>query len=468
MKIKKTINLFFLSVVVLFSSGTTFAQESTLNRLKAELISPWLVTIQDKKQTLVLRISEIKQKDTNTFALDASFAVTGADPRQVEAEVIQTENERKLLFKTQSGNRYIATQTPKGTFEGLYKSPSGISLPVFIERLSADDIRTQLESARKTDITKPTWQDIQTGLMWTVCPYGEALVTRFNGAQVTSQDCSSYEAEGGKSISLTWWDAILKARSVNYDGQNDWRIPTIDEILSIYKCKLYVSLQELKRNPNTKVQFELEPHFDENNRTDYYCKEGQGSPQFIDAIKIHPNSSIWTSSSMKDAKEEDRRIAITHQGIVQFESKSPFYKHRLLLVRGGKPSDKWITSVKEAEVAAIQSTKAIKERDQLIAKETAKIKSQEAEEANENNRKKQAYMAATAKLRASVKRGERISKGLVLEVKGDLILVQTYEDVCISYSANINPFSHQRDCITSKKSAAGNEWINRSEIFPAR
>ena len=156
MKTNRTLLVVFFGTVFLLSVNPLFAQENTLARLRVDLISPWLVTIKDQTRTLLLRILEIKQKGDDSFTLDASFGFIDANSRPVEAEVIQTAKERKLLFNTQSGNRYVVTQSSNGMFEGLYTDSAGITKAVSFVRLTEDELRVKTETAQKgSEIKKP-------------------------------------------------------------------------------------------------------------------------------------------------------------------------------------------------------------------------------------------------------------------------------------------------------------------------
>jgi len=68
----------------------------------------------------------------------------------------------------------------------------------------------------------------------------------------------------------------------------------------------------------------------------------------------------------------------------------------------------------------------------------------------------------TALLRQNVKEGDKTTQGLVIEVKGSLVKLQTYNRVCVA----MNEFTNPPVCTRSQSVAAGEAWVNRNELTP--
>lgn len=77
------------------------------------------------------------------------------------------------------------------------------------------------------------------------------------------------------------------------------------------------------------------------------------------------------------------------------------------------------------------------------------------------------YQKRTMQLRKSVKAGDKVAGGLVIEVKGSLVKVQTYERRCETVMEYSNP-RLTPDCVKWKTVAAGEQWVRKDELFPPK
>ncbi|MDE2420400.1 MAG: DUF1566 domain-containing protein [Gammaproteobacteria bacterium] len=73
------------------------------------------------------------------------------------------------------------------------------------------------------------WHDPKTGLTWMRCVVGDT----WNGSTCVSP-IPSYA--GNRHPTDTGYNLILKIAKLNYGGYNDWRIPSMEELLTIRRC----------------------------------------------------------------------------------------------------------------------------------------------------------------------------------------------------------------------------------------
>lgn len=97
------------------------------------------------------------------------------------------------------------------------------SSPALAEQICNEQMRASTPSARFIDHGDGTVTDVSTGLMWMVCPLGQAW---------SSAGC------GGLPSTQPWNDALSQIELMNvagngYAGRNDWRLPNIKELFSL-------------------------------------------------------------------------------------------------------------------------------------------------------------------------------------------------------------------------------------------
>lgn len=283
-----------------------------------------------------------------------------------------------------------------------------------------------IETSNTAKTLSPIWSDPNTNLTWTVCTYGSVLITLGSDSQII---CSSIEEDGGKSTYLRWFDAIAEAKQASFAGHNDWRIPTLNEILTIFKCE----------NPEWRTNRANSTQWLDHVKTElgYHCPHSTGgSLQPIPPILSL--GSIWTSSSAIqhgivsdfDLLKED--VILANPRIYMDLRAGPTWgnsdtKNQFILVRGGNPTEEWYAAMTDAKKIA----KDIAEKDAVskiaLAKYHEERKIKKAEEEKYYAEKRRRYEEETIKLRSSdIKPGDIILQGLVIEVKGDLVNVQIH------------------------------------------
>lgn len=172
----------FLFAMLLSSSGV-FGQEKTLAELQADLVSPWLVTVEGENRTRILRIAGLTQKADGVFLIEAVYGFTDEKQTPIKAEMSQG----KLVLTTQANTKIVVTQQPDGTFAGTFALKNGTTKGVTIARVSENELPTKIASEQiaraKAIIVKPavdvpaacaafigvwagTWADIGLVRLW--------------------------------------------------------------------------------------------------------------------------------------------------------------------------------------------------------------------------------------------------------------------------------------------------------------
>lgn len=304
------------------------------------------------------------------------------------------------------------------------------------------------------------WVHSETGLMWSKCPVGSKL----NG-----EGCDAIDNETKRHFN--WHEAMIAADELDFAGYQDWRVPTVEELASLpSSCEyipqsreaMYVELWaingEAGKNGIPKGCY---------HKLDLQIKAGT----------VHMRD-IWTSSLPADYPTQEALKAAT--GISSMNSANVIRgdhrggweseKHisrEMLVVRGGNPrftsearANQARTEIAETKA---QNTKMAQDAAAAAEKEAAKYRKAVAD-----SRKNVAnYKAKTELLRKNVKPGDKLTNGMVLAVKGDLVQIQVMKKECVDYSASINSFSHKRDCLRYTVVPNGTAWVNRNEILPA-
>lgn len=144
------------AVAFLLLSITAANAQPSLDHLRSELISAWLVTVDGENRTRTLKITGVEQRDGGVFPLDAVYGWTDGNQTAVRAEINQTGQERTLLLTTQLGSQISATQRSDGNFVGTFTATNGQTKGLKLEKLSEGELlaaQSRLSAARA--IQKP-------------------------------------------------------------------------------------------------------------------------------------------------------------------------------------------------------------------------------------------------------------------------------------------------------------------------
>lgn len=323
------------------------------------------------------------------------------------------------------------------------------------------------------------WTDQKSGLTWSTCPIGRKYTRNHDGYSCELE--VGLSADGAK---FTWYDAIAAAEKSKLGGHDDWRIPTIKELLTLLKCEdekwqdwghsSKYSSRAREREPNRWVEMDIS-----SDRPLRYCRAYSEDLKFF--YDIWTPEGVWTSSppppGYKDSSFNDEYIPDAKKYLprVKYENwkfdaplKPQFVKAEVLMVRGGD-GEEWGAARSDARkisrLIANEESQYKRERDAQISKdlriaEDSRRKSTQERQATQENLERE-----TQRLRKSVKVGDTIAVGLavgvVIEVKGDDIRVQTYENRCVQrYSDG--------SCQKTRREPSGEGWTKRANLVPAR
>lgn len=277
-----------------------------------------------------------------------------------------------------------------------------------------------------------TWVDAATQLMWTSCLYGREYKRGQCGAE--SEDIKG---------ALSWHEARLVVGTLNYLDYQDWRLPTRAELATILHCEDgYGAIKPLNEGGCSEQDWVVQP------------------PYFSTG-----SSGMWTAEAVKDNPAKGHRAyywpGARQEAFANADAKSTA---EFILVRGGTASAEYLASNEVAQKWAAEANDA-----QKRAQETA----QNAQRIAQETAQKNAAMSAVeqAKLNAfrrSLHPGSKCGNGngVVVEVKADIVRVETTQTVCRSYYDVANPLTGRRECRTTQVLPSGDVWLRRGAIVP--
>jgi hypothetical protein len=291
-------------------------------------------------------------------------------------------------------------------------------------KLNPDDLKNQ-----------GMWQDPRTGLIWSRCLVGAT----WDGSDCTQQ---------GRKQAGSLLEAVYAASEVRVGGFSDWRIPTPEEIDGLRDCSGDQGPGDAKT--------EYPGNDGGTRRTFAKCKWG-GEPK-LGTKEAFSLTTSWDKSSWLVSPDPQKQW-IVYDGVLQPHDEQPAGYLAIRVVRGGKAPTFYPQLLAQAQTfhaKQVADNKVKQQEAQQAAMARAQAKQQEAAE----------YERKAKEMQKNVKPGDRIPQGLVLEVKGDLVKVQTYARECATYRAVPNPISGKFDCEVHHVVASGEKWIRRDEIRP--
>lgn len=311
-----------------------------------------------------------------------------------------------------------------------------------IDAVSRGESQSSISKEPKDGMSKGMWKDSKTGLIWNTCQLG---------AKWEDDNNSCYRLYARQFL---WADAILNVKGLDLYGYQDWRIPTIKELNTIFsgydecnKAKVEIPIQN--RDSRTK----------ECVRT------------VKDSDKFHGHyGKIWTSSQADDLKDGvvflDLDSYITglvsvprREENVRIHPMNRTHRYAVYLVRGGVSDGTFESSVKLAE-SDIEYEKNQKSKLEEMA-------NKKQEQKNDENRKKQEiHKSKLESFRKNIQVGTYTKQGLIIDIKDTLVKVQQYGKQCVDYSSHLNPYNKSYDCLKTQKVVTGEVWMRKDEIFP--
>lgn len=139
------------SAVLLAVQATFAVAQVSVEKLRQELIAPWLMTVQGEARTRLLRINEIAEESQGSYLFNATWGFTDGTQVVVRVELIQAGKDLNLLVRSAAETLVSLRQSPDGNFAGVLKYARGAEKPVTLEKLSEQEVPQKVkEAAAKT------------------------------------------------------------------------------------------------------------------------------------------------------------------------------------------------------------------------------------------------------------------------------------------------------------------------------
>lgn len=315
-----------------------------------------------------------------------------------------------------------------------------------VERLQISSQDTSTSNSSKL-----IWTDPKTNLTWTRCIHGSVFESSRDGHTTCSVETR---------VTNSWFEAVLFTKQHQFAGFSDWRIPTVTELLTIYKCR------DMQREGREKPSnFTINVSIKNN---EFKCDEPSDSQRIngnLDAEEFR----FWTStpilssyektdSSYEKIKTEGDRYVYNRRFIRQQHGSAG-----MLFVRGATPSAEWNQALIEAEEVSQLWQKRASQQDKVNLQQKAEYDQRQLANKQYEEKQEAVYQKELKRVQTSVSVGEEVAQGLVLEVKGELVLIQRYEYKCFS------PYvSGKCSALDYKKVPLAQEWMKKNTLRPKR
>ena len=281
-------------------------------------------------------------------------------------------------------------------------------------------------------LSKGMWHDPVTGLIWMRCSLGQKL---------DNDTCV------GDAKQIRWIDAMLEAEKMSYAGYNDWYLPSIDDLRSLRKCSTGYKT------------------YNGNIRKERYCNNDRGNNSFvipaIDQLAF-PNTPIkergksWHTSwfwSSTYTFEYNKPLPYIVEFGIQILSKDIFSNEDFRDLTDSRNFVRFVRSGNSHDDFS---------KNLLIAKDLSMKEDEYVARVNNENiqkrKKEEEYVKKTVAFRKSVKEGDDTTFGVVIQVKGSLVKIQTEESKCTQRDYKGNCDNYINDSVE--------KWFKRSEIYP--
>lgn len=354
---------------------------------------------------------------TKLFALIALFVVSLNAQAKTLAEVIAESNAKIEAAKN------APTKKP-----ATGKAANGVPDLADIEAVCKDKYPKELP-----EVAGGGLQDPKTGLIWYRCPVGQT----WNGSACT-----------GTMKHMTWHAAMVEAKKSKMMGQTDWRLPTVEEFKSISRpkeCSSDISLFKEYRREALPDWPALTPQFGAVANYSYWRLKS-GTDGF----------SFYGWNFIKSAEVSFFRAGDDTTDILKIyadDAVAPSTAFMALFVRGGdyeqvtQEYKRLESDVAKFNVLMAEKNKASKEHEAAVAVQNAK----KAADVREGKK-------IIAEFQKTVRPGSRARQGVVMEVKRDMVKLDTYHCGGDTYTITGNCYNHRSQHVTI--------WYPRNQLIP--
>lgn len=292
------------------------------------------------------------------------------------------------------------------------------------------------------------FKDPATGLTWvpklkgalnrTITNYDNYPVSTTSEKVRVEGECPSDARCSSDEIRLSWWEAVSVVSNLTLDGSTGWRLPSradLETILPKLNTAGYPASYEFLDD----------------------CLTTEAGKKAGNILRYKSTDRDYSSKGYT----EELTVATNSICVVRGPSPDPSFAklvERALTWKGAE--DYAISDLQASSSAAL----AAKESEKMWQMEHERQKQQKAK-ADAYTAQSKAQNAKLAALRANPKRGDKAREGLVLEVKGDLVKLQQYKDVCVNESVSINSHNGKRDCYKWESQETGAQiWKKKGEL----
>lgn len=371
--------------------------------------------------------------------LNAVKSVTGNSDIEQALSQLSARDEIEVITKlvnarTKSGTSIWNSSGTPYVFEDAYDDPVAVksNIDALVVRANALDAAPGASVISPRPSARPGTASVS------------ADTVRADGlAKVILQSSKRSRKDDKAEVAFDANGSVAAARSSQYAGFNDWRIPTRKELLSVLRCK------------DKSGQIIKDPVLiTEPGRSALSCG-GQGEVKFANGIFGREGTSyndIWISDTDQQAS---RRSRLSYSSSHEFRTN---YKSLVLAVRGGNPTPEWLEAIKVSDPAAVaaaqKAERAELEQRVLQREKDERLKSQQMFQEREK---------ANAKLRANPRVGDKSLQGVIVAVRGDLVQIQTQKTLqeCREYRSN-----GQCRVYGPRQTVPGPlVWVRRSELI---
>jgi hypothetical protein len=300
------------------------------------------------------------------------------------------------------------------------------------------DPMVTMSDADKQLMGQGMWHDPRTGLIWMRCP----LKRTWDGTGCSKDTTSKSSGASYSGI----YPAVRDVSQMSFGGYSDWRLPTIEELYGLFDTRKCAASTFTEAPKNGGVDTLRMPSMCSSNENWVSFINTKIFPisEFTDATNSRFYSASTTCSSDSPVPKNETTWLMDFNRGARCDNLSSdggdLEQGHVFAVRGGSPTGEY--------------QYVLANTNEYYAQQKIKQTANAAEQARSNAALKQRradYYAEVAAFRKSVRVGDRATQGLVLEINGDLIRVQTYIPACNSRFDN---------CTGPEK------WINRNELVP--
>lgn len=305
---------------------------------------------------------------------------------------------------------------------------------------SSGSIRTLNNNTTSTTSSADTqlmangmWRDPRTGLVWMRCNVWEDKPWDGKSSNSQCADTNGVEMKvTNAGLTNDWAENMVAASDLHFGGFSDWRIPTVSELLTLQGCQTSFGVKPIRLNVDlSKVDYSKGDGF----------KPSCGSDQYESPIL-----PVTTTPNLDDSDIGGGLTAnLSSAGQPIYWSWNTFSDNQARRSAGGFAvrSDQPNEIFNQNLIIAKQMKQARETKSANFDAEQKAIMSRHNAQEAVNNVNMKKYLTAldayTVKWRTTVQPGDFTTEGLVIQVSGNLVLVQTN---------------------------SGNKWFNRNTIYP--